>query len=605
MAGSLQDNVWWDKAWLNKYSGGSVSNPTTPTNPTPVNPGTPAASIFTVVRNDLPFNVAPDNVLHAGTRDVIAHKFLTFRPAFTSDQSRPGSPDVDTRFTDDGSPYGTPLAAANQWGRFLPPSYGAYAAYGGLVRDRPILERAPRATIDSPTLPGKKLDYRVQDQMTLIQQALLSGVNVWAIDVIQAPGTATEYDLSLTSPSNLTYWRACVEVYEACAEINRQAGKVVFRIMPMFDGSTSGTRAPASIQVNAIDYLLENYPSTAYFRKGFLVICPFAPEASPAGTNGANVDTKVYWTGVLDGLRALGYNPTFIPCHTRDMYAAPQFPKFASMSSGVGRWGSRDAFHTAGENINNRQLVWNIKTTYGQAMEVMVPVSVSDERPNPANNNNVVGIYDESNHFRQWIESWKTAIADDGDPKHVPADFIQLPTADDYGEGAMVLPTWNKGWCVFDTGLYWLQRYKTGQWPEILRPTIYLSHRISPTPDVATMTYTGPQTVFMTKRSGTAAQNTVCVLAFLPTGTWTVNINVGGRVVPNTVNSLGKPVEIFVPLLPIGTGLISASALNAAGDVVAQIPAKERYKVRTTLVSEDLGYRMRSSRPKDAFGKLI
>ena len=605
---ALEDFVFYNNVWTDRYGDGTTVDPGT--GPTPVDPdpdpGPITPNIFTVVREDLPFNVAPEATLASSPWHASLHKFTTFRPAFTSNQGSPTSPDVDTRWTENGSLYGVPLDPTNNmWARFNPPSYSTYATFGGLVRYRPLYERAKRPPVESKTRPGKMLDYRIQDQMDLVRQTLTGGINGYAVDVIHAPQTAAEYDLSLISPSNMTYWRATVETCEAIEEINLQAGRQRFYFLPMWDGSTSGSRDPASIQVEAIHYLLTRFPTIKYLRNGKLLVNMYAPNRAPRNTNpGSTVTTaRAYTQAVVDGLTAKGYQVAFIGTPSQDFYASTTFPAVRPPAVGGGPWGPRDPEHTAGENIYNRRFVSHFKATYGQSMIAQMPVSAADVRPNPANNNGVNGIYDESNHFRQLIESWKSAIADDDDPTHVKADLVQLPTADDYGEDACWLPTYNKGWCLLDVGYYFLLKYKTGYYPPIVRPTIYVSHRIQPTADSGvTVTYTGPQTVFMSKRSGgTPNQNTVGLLVFAPPGDWVVKLNVGGRVYTYEVTGeagTGSMVERFAPLLPIGSGLISATmATKAAPDFpVQQITPRERFKVRTTLVSQDMAYRMRSSR---------
>jgi len=60
----------------------------------------------------------------------------------------------------------------------------------------------------------------------------------------------------------------------------------------------------------------------------------------------------------------------------------------------------------------------------------MQPVSVQDERPNQS-------LYDEADNSENLRVTWTAAIAD--------ADWVQIPTWNDYSEGAQVAPSTGTG----------------------------------------------------------------------------------------------------------------------------------------------------------------
>ena len=116
----------------------------------------------------------------------------------------------------------------------------------------------------------------------------------------------------------------------------------------------------------------------------------------------------------------------------------------------------------------------------------------------------------------------------------------------------------------------------------------------TPASDTNTYTAGAAYTKKMAKRAGgTALQNTVSVF-YMVTGPGVLTINVGGRVTTHNITKVGEPDRVVVPLLPIGTGLISASFARD-GDVTANIPTSEFHRVRTTLVAQAVDYHYRSS----------
>lgn len=584
--------IWQYNGWIQPHTGkkfvietpGNPVDPTTPTNPT--NPTTPAVTL--VERLDLPFNIPTQDVLFNTTKKIWYHYFLSFPIAYTTSQNSPTAPDVDTRLNADG----TPISPSNIWSLNNPPGrVAAEKVYGGLVRDRPFYMRAPRPTITSPTLPTKKLDFRIQDKITEIYQAIVGGGDGFAINLLDIPDNAGQYDLTIseTAGGAPLRWRQTVELYEACAEVNRAAGKTVFQMLLMPDGSTGGTKAPAANLANAIDWLETNYPGTNYLRNGKVVVAPYQPEVAPAYTNSTPeagvVDAFDYWNGVINGLKAKGYGTYFWPCYSRLWSDVPQQPKFKTITQGVSRWGARMPGTVSAESEQERRFAYAVKRDY-PGNEVMWPVAISDERPNQTK-------FDECDHFEGLKETWITAIGD-ATAFHLPVEMVQVPTWSDYAEGAMIAPTVNREWCPLDVSMYYLIKWKTGTYPDIVRDTLYLSHRIQPTDDVATITYTGGQTSLMTKRTGgTATQNTVGVLCFL-TAPADVTVNIGGRISTH-LNVPAGVTTLRDPLLPIGTGLVSCSATRG-GNVIAQVTSSEARRVRTTLVSQDMAYRMASSR---------
>ncbi len=79
-------------------------------------------------------------------------------------------------------------------------------------------------------------------------------------------------------------------------------------------------------------------------------------------------------------------------------------------------------------------------------------------------------IYWESANFDTLLDTWKAAIEGN-------ADWAILNTWSDYSEQAMA-PSTRVGYALHDINTYYIQWFKTGQQPEIIRDVLYYSYRI-------------------------------------------------------------------------------------------------------------------------------
>lgn len=540
-----------------------------------------------VIRSDIPFDIPTQTIMRGSSKKYFMHYFFTFPIAFTTSQDSPTAPDVDTRINADDSPFST----ANQWHRWNPKSYGSYAVYGGEVRDRPDFMRARRPTVESPTLPGKMLDYRIQDKITEIRQAQAAGCDGFTPDWLDVPVNDAEYNLNVSSSNGGAplRWRQIIELYEACAEVIRQDGPGSFYLVPMPDGSTNATKNAATL-AKAILYLQKKYPGVHYFRNNALLLSPYYPEMAPAKTGTGTVPLE-FWKSVIAAIKVGGFNTYFLPCYQKTWNATGQQPLFRDITKGISRWGDRSPAQCRSENSQNRLMHKTIKKDF-PGNEFMCPVAFQDFRPNQRN-------YYESDHVQTLHETWTTAIGVPNSTTHIEAQLVQVPTWNDYAEGAYIAPTLNHGWTFLDLSLWYAVRWKTGAFPKINKDALYLTHRVQPTDSAAAMTYTGGQTAFMKKRSdGMTDQNTVGVVAFFTAGDNTVVFDIGGRTVTQTGIGAGRQV-LRAPLLPLGTGLISVVATRG-GTEIARVNASERRRVKTTRVAQDRAYYGAKSLPNVA-----
>ena len=368
------------------------------------------------------------------------------------------------------------------------------------------------------------------------------------MEILQLPTTGTP---------NPQRWQQVNQLLDAADLVNDP----YFTVTLMPDSFTIGS--DVSDCVNAIHTL-----STRRVTRlgGRLVVAPY-------GTENLGV---TYWTNVLDGLVALGHNPYFWPCYTAAVWDAGQAPAFNGLAEAHSRWGLRDPVSSASNDITAAGAPAHCHTTYSKPW--MQPVSVGDERPNQ-------GVYTEQRNSDQLVASWMAAINAGAD-----CDWVQIPTWDDFAEGAHICPTQENGFFWLDINAYFLCRYKTGTWPTIVRDAIYLNHRRQPATGV---TYTGGQSQFQTLTGGTSTSNQVEALVFATQPTGTVALTVAGLTTNfdlSTETAVAPGVYSCKKALVAGT---TSATLTRASVQVASVTGP--VTIATTQVSQDMSYYGKSS----------
>ncbi len=343
---------------------------------------------------------------------------------------------------------------------------GKHAAYGGLLRDRP-LTHAVRS----------ESTWLVSNMQDEIAQAKAAGINAFIMDIMVNPATTTNTNLK-----------------NAQANLMTAADSTGFSVMLMPD-MTAGIGSLSAADLAAVMNTYATHKSAYKLADGRLVISPFKAE----------VHTAAWWSDFLNIMKTTyGTNVAFVPTFLNE---ATYESSFASISYGMSEWGSRNP-------------AWNDPSTTGtQRTKVsrvhslgkiwMQPVSVQDERPNQS-------IYDEAQNTQNMRNTWKIAI-DSG------SEWVQLTTWNDYSEGAQVAPSVEHGWTFTDLAAYYGQWFRTGSAPAIVRDAVYLTHRKQPY--AATPTFA--ETSLMKLRGGSPSRDTVEALSML-TAPATVSITVGG-----------------------------------------------------------------------------
>ncbi|QFY11104.1 DNRLRE domain-containing protein [Nonomuraea phyllanthi] len=227
---------------------------------------------------------------------------------------------------------------------------GKHAAYGGLLRDRP-LGRDP--------LGG---DWALADFETEVRQAVAAGLDGFTVDI-----------LSLTS----AHWTRVQKLITAAENVDPGFSIVLMPDMNGLASAGSDAFASAMAQLAASD-------SVYRLGDGRLVVAPFKAEAR----------TAAWWSDWMETMRTEhGIEVALVPCFLdfnryRDA--------FAPISYGFANWGGRNP-------AANSSLTTNIGRAHDMGKIWMQPVSVQDERPNQ-------GIYDEAGNTENLRLTWKGAI---------------------------------------------------------------------------------------------------------------------------------------------------------------------------------------------------
>lgn len=316
-----------------------------------------------------------------------------------------------------------------------------------------------------------------------------------------------------------------------------------FKIMLMPDMTSLKTDDPG-VLADAVA-ALGKAPAAHRLPDGRLVVSPFKAEAK----------SVAWWTGVMEALKSRhGIRTAFVPLF---LDFDGNSTDFAQISYGFSEWGSRSY---VGQENSTR----DVRRAHDMGKIWMQPVSVQDARPNQ-------GIYDEAGNTATLRSTWKHAI-DDG------ADWVQLTTWNDYSEGSQFAPSLHNGYAYLDLTSYYLTKFKTGGWPEIVRDTLYLTGRTQ----FVAADPAGDQSLVMSLRKGSAAsRDTVEVLSFLAAP------GVVRTAVGSAKDSHEAPAGIHAELLPLKPGTSSAQVVRD-GKTKAQVELP--YPVDHKVEVQDLQY---------------
>lgn len=376
-------------------------------------------------------------------------------------------------------------------------------------------------------------DWQFANLQQEVRTAGEAGIDGFSVDI-----------LSLSGPN----WDRVKLLLKAAASVDPG-----FRIMLMPD-MTSLHADPATL-ADALAGLARS-SSVHRLGDGRLVVSPFKAEAHDPG----------WWSQLTTRLgQRYGIRTALVPLFLN--YSA-NAERFAPISYGFSAWGSRSYAGQAGATADTA-----LAHRLGKVW--MQPVSVQDARPNQ-------GIYDEAGNTATLRTSWGHAISDG-------ADWVQLTTWNDYSEGSQLAPSTHNGYAYLDLSSYYLSRFKAGEWPRIVRDTVYLTSRVQFS---ATRPSPGAEKLLMSPREGTAPpRDMVEALTFL-TAPADVDTVVGADRQSHRVAAGVRPT-----LVPLRTGWSSA-VVRRDGHQVAEVTS--RHPAESQVDVQDLQYYAATSGRPDA-----
>lgn len=317
---------------------------------------------------------------------------------------------------------------------------GIHAAYGGLLRDRPMLG-APFSTSPSwqRNMQGKE-----------IQAAMQAGVDGFFCNIMGSSG----------DNYNRYVWMA----EEASANYPG------FLVVPMIDGTTSmALNESVDVAANRMNQFLSM--SCAWrLADGRYVISVFKMEGVENRTT-APVG-PAYWSALKTAMQnTYGKTVVIVGAYNNINKAVD----YSGVQYAAGQWGP-------GADPG----IYNNLTNYGTAIKArgekfLFGLWAQDVRPRS-------DLFDEARNSEALRAGLDAAMRQN-------ADIIQFCTWSDHSEGSMVRPTVKQGSAKLDVAAYRIVKWKTGKYPRILRDAIYLSYRNQ----MAASTITGGQTRFMSQ----------------------------------------------------------------------------------------------------------
>ena len=290
---------------------------------------------------------------------------------------------------------------------------GAHAAYGGLLRDRPITHW-PYA--------NPYIQTQMHDE---IQNAMQAGIDGFFVNIMGSSGSNWDRYVALADVASASY--------------------PDFKVIPMVDANGNMAKNEGeTVTAARVNTILSK--SSAYrLPDGRYLLGSFKAEGK----------TLAWWQNVVNTLQNThGKQIAFVGVYNAIGQAANYnaTPQYAAGSWGPGA--------DPGVAANYGDYATAARA---RGEKILVPVWAQDIRPRS-------GLFDEARNTGALRGHWTRAINDN-------ADLVQLCTWSDYSEGSQFQPSAMRGHVLADLSAYYIARWKTGSFPAILRDAMYVSHR--------------------------------------------------------------------------------------------------------------------------------
>lgn len=371
-------------------------------------------------------------------------------------------------------------------------------------------------------------DWQVQDMETEVRRASAIGLDGFLFNIV--------------NPNDPKTFDRLPQMLEAAQRVDPS-----FKVALMIDGVTNHDRSVDDVAAGILR--VASHPSLFRSSDGRLVLASFSAERKP-------VD---WWKALFAKLQDAGVKVYFVPVFQG--YKREMGP-FVPISEGLSDWGLRTPtgakfFLGAAAESHRLGKIW------------MAPVATQDSRPKALK-------YWESGGSEAFRENWRTAI-DDG------ADWVQVVTWNDYGEGTEIAPSTGTQYAFYDLSAYYIDWFKTGRQPPITRDVLYYFHRIMPT---STQGDPAQQPSPYQIQGAEPAQDNIELLAFL-TAPGMLEIDIGGKTYRQEASA--GITSFKVPLAP------GRPRFRLIRDGSAVINLQSAFDIRTKVDYQDFLYRAGSS----------
>lgn len=470
-------------------------------------------------------------------------------------------------------------ATPDYWDRnWMPPGHveGStnHALTGGFVRDRYPYMAA---------FGGNAQNFQTKGMMWEVRAAIAAKIDGFTIDILSAD-------------FNSKHWLHIRYLFDAVEAVNTADG-TNFKLWLMADGTTtpcslgSGATLGAKIDSSAIA-LAANIAqmrnrSCMWKPGGVMPIGLFGAEkwassntGVDTGTNPATNSRVRYWNTLKRELETTYQQPvSFIGCYVNTWTAAATSGVMDSVD-GLdmhGRWGVRDWASNADTGDQVGGAAAYSRNTYGKPW--MHWASPMDTRPGSGGTGGSTYNTWESRGSLAFHNSFMTAI-------NCNADLLQGTTWNDYGESAHICPSIDHGYVWLDLVTYYLERYKTGQFPIPKRDGTFLFHRKYNHGHV-TPSYSYGQTKKTTNASSSSPTvDIVDVTAFL-TADSTVELLIDGTVINTWNGVVGR--NRFEATLPTSGSILSAR-VRRSGSTVSGTLVTSQQPLQWAMAWDDMHY---------------
>lgn len=477
--------------------------------------GMAASGAPTPSPSPLPFDMPSVQALRQSPHKVFAH-YVAWSP-ISLDNSEPNQDYYQVN-------YDSPHGEGNSW-----------LKRDGLMRDRP-LPLAPR----KPGIDAADFDFQ-----TDVHNAIADGLDGFTLDLVSysAPGT----------PENDS-WRRSKQLIAAAHTADPGFAIV---LVPDTTGTFSPGSDPLGDKLTAAMTELGDpakYPAVYHLADGRLVVAPFF---------GGDLRTKEWWQSWADRMAA--QTPPVRIALMPIFQGANRQPDWASMPAllGFSNWGD----NVPGNNQTDPNWWGTARQVHAMPVPAGRPAPLWMAPTQPQANLPSQGRYTEAGNTALYRITWDNAAVGTnakGAPWS-PADWVQVVTWNDYGEGTEIAPSSGTQYLFSDLTAYYVTRLKMRSAP-IVRDVLYFCHRKQhSTAGYDPSLQTGG--AFVPQNSSIAATDDIELLAFLKSP-GTLRIEFAGQT--HTQNAPAGITSFRVPFTPDQTGRPTFS-LERGGKTISSV----------------------------------